>query len=112
MPMNARLTLTHRLGGWDNGIEVVMVKAKNGVSDVRNEIKTSGYSLVNLRASYAWKQTRVDFGIENLFDKSYDLPLGGAYTGQGTTMAINGIPWGIAVPGMGRSAYAGISVKF
>lgn len=112
MPMNARLTLTHRLGGWDNGIEVVMVKAKNGVSDVRNEIKTSGYSLVNLRASYAWKQTRVDFGIENLFDKSYDLPLGGAYAGQGSTMSMNGIPWGIAVPGMGRSAYAGISVKF
>jgi iron complex outermembrane receptor protein len=112
MPMNARLTLTHRLGGWDNGIEVVMVKAKDGVSDVRNEIKTSGYSLVNLRASYAWKQTRVDFGIENLFDKSYDLPLGGAYAGQGSTMSMNGIPWGIAVPGMGRSAYAGVSVKF
>ncbi|MDT3735905.1 MAG: TonB-dependent receptor [Denitratisoma sp.] len=112
MPMNARITLTQQVGGWDNGIELVMVKAKNGVSDVRNEIRTDGYSLVNLRASHSWKQTRVDFGIENLFDKSYDLPLGGAYTAQGTTMSMNGIPWGIAVPGMGRSAYAGISVKF
>jgi len=112
MPMNARITLTQQIGGWDNGIELVMTKAKNGVSDVRNEIKTAGYSLVNLRASYSWKQARVDFGIENLFDKSYDLPLGGAYTAQGSTMSMNGIPWGIAVPGMGRSAYAGISMKF
>jgi iron complex outermembrane receptor protein len=112
MPLNARITLTQRIGGWDNGIELVMTKAKNGVSDARNEIKTAGYSLVNLRASYSWKQTRVDFGIENLFDKSYDLPLGGAYAGQGSTMSMNGIPWGIAVPGMGRSAYAGVSVKF
>jgi hypothetical protein len=53
---------------------------------VRNEIKTPGYSLVNLRTSYAWKQVRVDFGMENLFDKFYYLPTGGAYTGQGTTM--------------------------
>jgi hypothetical protein len=35
---------------------------------------------------HAWKQVRVDFGIENLFDKFYYLPTGGAYTGQGTTM--------------------------
>jgi hypothetical protein len=34
------------------------------------------------------------------------MPLGGAYVGQGTTMSTNGIPWGVAVPGMGRSIYA------
>ena len=112
MPLNARLTLTHQYGGWDNAVELVMVKSKNDVSDVRNEIKTSGYGLINLRASHSWQQARVDFGIENLFDKRYDLPTGGAYTGQGTTMGINSIPWGIAVPGMGRSIYAGVNYKF
>lgn len=112
MPLNAKIMLTQRLGGWNNGIELVMVEEKNNVSDVRNEIKTSGYSLVNLRASYAWRQARVDFGIENLFDKFYRLPLGGAYAGQGRTMSMNGIPWGIAVPGMGRSLYTGLNVKF
>jgi iron complex outermembrane receptor protein len=50
--------------------------------------------------------------VENLFDKFYSLPTGGAYTGQGSTMQINGIPWGIAVPGVGRSIYAGINVTF
>ncbi len=116
MPLNAKLTLTHKLGGWDNALELVMVKAKNNVSDVRNEIKTPSYNLVNLRTSYSWKQARVDFGIENLFDKKYYLPLGGAYTGQGTTMSNPALPnypqWGTAVPGMGRSIYAGVNVKF
>ncbi len=114
MPLNAKLTLTHQYGGWNNGVEFIMVKANNDTSDVRNEIETSGYNLINLRSSYSWKQTRVDFGIENLFDKRYDLPTGGAYTGQGSTMLLNtaNMPWGIAVPGMGRSLYAGVNVKF
>ena len=55
---------------------------------------------------------RLDVGVENLLDKFYYQPTGGAYTGQGTTMSINGIPWGIGVPGMGRSIYAGVNVKF
>jgi iron complex outermembrane receptor protein len=116
MPLNSRLTLTHQHGGWDNGVELVMVKSKNDTSGVRNEIETSGYSLINLRGSHSWKQVRVDFGVENLFDKHYHLPLGGAYTGQGTTMANPALPnypqWGTAVPGMGRSIYAGVNYKF
>ena len=112
MPLNAKLALTHQTGGWDNAVELVLVKGKNDVSDVRNEITTGGYGLTNLRASYSWKQARIDFGIENLFDKFYSMPLGGAYTGQGTTMMLNAIPWGIAVPGAGRSFYAGVNFKF
>ena len=112
MPLNAKATLTHQLGGWNNAIELVMVKGKEDVSDIRNEIKTSGYSLTNLRTSYSWKQVRVDFGVENLFDKLYSLPLGGAYVGQGKTMSTNGIPWGTVVPGMGRSIYMGLNLKF
>jgi iron complex outermembrane receptor protein len=118
MPLNAKLTLTHKHGGWDNAVELVMVKAKNDVSDMRNEMHTPGYNLVNLRGSYSWKQVRIDFGVENLFDKLYYLPLGGAYIGQGTTMTIGTATtytapvWGTPVPGQGRSLYAGINYKF
>lgn len=112
MPLNAKLAVTQKMGRWDNSAELVLVSAKDRVSDMRNEIKTPGYSLVNLRSSYAWKTVRLDFGVENLFDKFYYLPTGGAYTGQGTTMSITGIPYGTAVPGMGRSIYAGVNVKF
>ncbi|MCG2575656.1 TonB-dependent receptor [Dechloromonas sp. XY25] len=112
MPLNARLSLTHQSGGWANAIEWAGVHGKRDVSGVRNEIATAGYSLIHLRASYTWQNVRVDFGVENLFDRFYYLPTGGTYTGQGTTMSINGIPWGIAVPGMGRAFYAGLNVKF
>jgi iron complex outermembrane receptor protein len=117
MPLNARLALTQKFVGWDNALEFVMVKGKNSGSDARNEMDTPGYGLVNLRASHSWKQVRLDFGIENLFDRLYYHPLGGAYTGQGTTMsssttAATTPKWGTPVPGPGRSIYAGLTVKF
>lgn len=116
MPLNGKFALTQKLEGWDNRAELVMVQAKKNVSDMRNEIKTPGYGLVHLRGSYAWDQVRFDFGVENLLDKAYFLPTGGAYTGQGTTMTNPALPnypqWGTPVPGMGRSLYAGMNYKF
>ena len=70
-----------------------------------------------MRSSYKWKQLSVNFGIENLFDKFYNDPLGGAYMGQGVTMTGTNatkpfVPWGTSAPGMGRSIYAGMTYKF
>ncbi len=115
MPLNGKVALTHQYGGWSNAVELVGVAGKNDTSSVRNEIHTAGYSLTHLRTSYTWKNVRVDLGVENLFDRFYYLPLGGAYTGQGTTMSATGTyspAYGIAVPGMGRSIYAGLNIKF
>ena len=112
MPLNLRLDLVHRLGGWQGTLEGELVDAKDDVSAVRNEITTPGYGLLHLRASYVWRRLRLDAGVENLLDKRYALPLGGAYIGQGQTMAANGVPYGIAVPGMGRSIYSGVSLRF
>ena len=112
MPLNAKIALTHRLGGWDNALELVLVDAKDDVSAVRNEISTGSYQLLNLNLSHNWSRVRVDLAIENVLDESYALPLGGAYIGQGTTMSMNGVRWGIAVPGMGRSFNAGVTLRF
>jgi iron complex outermembrane receptor protein len=116
MPLNAKLAVTQKLGAWRNTVEGEFVAAKNDVSAVRNEIATAGYGLIHLRSRYELKGYSIDFGIENLFDRSYALPLGGAYTGQGTTMTNPALPnypqWGTAVPGPGRSVYAGLNVKF
>ncbi|NWF36464.1 TonB-dependent receptor [Mariprofundus sp. KV] len=111
MPLNGRLGLTHRLGGWTSSLEAEMVAAKTKVSQIRNEVATAGYGLLNLRGSYEWKHLRVDAGIENLLNKFYNDPLGGAYTGQGKTMSAADVPWGVAVPGMGRSIYVGMTLK-
>jgi iron complex outermembrane receptor protein len=112
MPLNGRFTLNHRIGEWDNELEWVVVSSKDDVSSVRNEVKTPGYGIVDLRVSHSWSRIRVDVGVENLLDQFYFLATGGTYTGQGTTMMLNGIPWGIGVPGMGRSYYAGFTLSF
>lgn len=112
MPPNLKLTLVQRLGTWSNTAEVQLVGAKNQVSQVRNEMRTGGYSLFNLRSSCEWKHIRLDLGIENLFNRFYAQPLGGAYVGQGASMTSNGIPWGTPVPGMGRSVNAALNVSF
>ena len=117
MPLNARLSLTHRVGGWDSALEVVGVARKDRVSRVRNEVETAGYGLVDLRVAHAWKRVRLDLGVDNLFDRFHALPTGGAYLGQGMTMAMNPPgsnppQWGTAVPGPGRSMYTAVSVTF
>ncbi|HEX8979711.1 MAG TPA: TonB-dependent receptor [Parasulfuritortus sp.] len=112
MPLNARFAVVQRLNSWTNSVELQLVAGKKDVSQTRNELQTGGYGLVNLRSSYAWKHMRLDVGVENLFDKFYNAPLGGAYVGQGKTMSILGVPWGVAVPGPGRSFYTALSGKF
>jgi iron complex outermembrane receptor protein len=112
MPLNTKLAVVQSMGSWTNTAEVQLVAAKTNVSQVRNEVQTGGYSLFNLRSSYEWKKARLDIGVDNLFNKFYSLPLGGAYVGQGMTMGINSIPWGVPVPGMGISIYTALNFKF
>jgi iron complex outermembrane receptor protein len=116
MPLNANLALTQEIGSWSNTVEGEFVAAKHDVSRVRNEMQTPGYGLVHLRSRYERDAWSVELGIENLFDRFYELPLGGAYVGQGTTMTIPPSPnqpqWGTPVPGQGRSIYAGVTMKF
>lgn len=113
MPLNGRFALNHRKERWENTLELVAVDGKDKLSDIRNELQTSGYALLNLRSSYRWDTVRLDVGIDNLTDRYYDLPAGGAYLGEGATMSMSGgVNYGTAVPGPGRSIYAGVKVKF
>ncbi|UCV07541.1 TonB-dependent receptor [Dechloromonas denitrificans] len=112
MPLNTKLALVNRLGGWTSTAEFQWVDAKDHVSQVRNEAQTKAYSLLNLRSSYEWKYVRIDIGLENALNKFYLLPLGGAYLGQGNSMTTNGVPWGMSVPGRGRSLNLALNLKF
>lgn len=116
MPLNAKFSLEQKLGGWTNVAEVKLVSEKDEVQAVRKELRTPGYGLLNLYSSYEWKQVRFDVGVENVFDKLYYHPLGGAYVGQGATMnsgTTAGTPqYGTSIPGMGRSINLGLTLKF
>ena len=108
MPLNATLALTQEIGSWSNMLEGEFVAAKDQVSKVRNEMQTPGYGLVHLRSRYEREVWSAELGIENLFDRFYELPLGGADVGQGTTMTVPPPPnqpqWGTPVPGQGRES--------
>ncbi|WP_431859128.1 TonB-dependent receptor [Azospirillum sp.] len=110
MPVNALLTLEHRLGGWSSAVELQATARKERVESVRNEPETPSYALVNLRTGYAWNNIRFDVGVENLFDQHYYQPLGGVdyadYRAGGSRGRVG------ALPGMGRSFIAGMTVKF
>ena len=116
MPINAKLALDHRLGGWTNSVELQMVGSKDQVSQVRNELTTPGYALVNLRTGYQWQQVKVEFGIDNLFNRTYYLPLGGVdlstYAPAGGGMMAPTSPYGYSVLGPGRSYNGRLSVTF
>jgi len=109
MPVNGRLALEHRLGGWSSAVELTLVNEKSEVNDLRNEPLTPGYALVNLRTSYEWENIRLDLGVENLLDKLYYPPLGGIdYAGYKAEKPMHPGP----VPGEGRSFNAGVTVRF
>ena len=133
MPLNGKVTLAHRLNGWDNALEFVMVDGKDHVSSMRNELHTPAYSLLNLRSSYTLNNWKLNFGVENILDKKYTLPLGGAYVGEGNSMSFQGevgnvglmtpggastgsrgtaSMYGTGVPGPGRSFYLSTSYSF
>jgi iron complex outermembrane receptor protein len=106
MPFNARLGFEHKLGGWRNSIDAQLVAPKRDVSIERNELKTPGYAVINLATSYEWENITGTLGIDNLFDKLYYQPLGGAdLSDTNKTRQYN-------VPGIGRSFIGGITVKF
>lgn len=113
MPLNGKVALVHRLGGWSNTVEVQMVAPKKRVSQVRNEVAAEGYGLLNLRTSAQLnKHIRLDLALENVFNRFYQHPLGGAYVGQGRTMYLDSMQWGNYVPGTGRSFNAALNVNF
>lgn len=116
MPANLRLGLENQRalgnGQLTTTLEWEGMQAKKRLSSVRNEIRTHGYALLNLRARYEVGALGVDLGVDNLLNRGYSLPLGGAYVGQASSMMLNTVPWGTAVPGHGRSIYLGFNYKF
>lgn len=110
MPLNARLALEHDYNSWHNVLETELVGSKDRVSAVRAEQKTAGYALLNWRSSVdVSRSIQLNVGIDNLFDRTYRLPLGGLEYASADMMM------GVApttLRGIGRSINAGFSVSF
>ncbi|MBL8214805.1 MAG: carboxypeptidase regulatory-like domain-containing protein [Bryobacterales bacterium] len=110
MPVNARAWVEHRLRSWSSAFEFQAVDAKQNVQALRNELRTPGYTLFHVRTSYRWHladsaSVRLDFGIDNLANRFYAMPLGGRYWIGDTTGRTQ-------VPGMGRNLHGGLTFEF
>ncbi|WP_395664503.1 TonB-dependent receptor [Methylocella sp.] len=114
MPVNATLALDQTFGAWSSSLELQLVGSKTAVSQVRNELATSSYALLNFRLGYQWEALRIDFGVDNILNANYFLPLGGANLVNYTTTTMMGTSpaYGYAVAGLGRSFNGRLSVKF
>lgn len=111
MPYTMKLALNHRSGAFEADANIEFVAEKNRVDATRNEPRTQSYALVNLLAGYTLPMlaqgVKLSVEAKNLFDKGYDLPLGGMSLGDyGATGVLR------PVPGMGRSINLGLSTKF
>jgi iron complex outermembrane receptor protein len=107
MPPKGRVQLTHTLGPWASRLEVVAVDAKTRVDMTRMEPTTPAYTLVNVAGGYAWKNLKLELGVDNLFNKAYAPPLGGVSLGD---FAATGMLR--SLPGRGRSVNLGLSTRF
>ena len=86
------------------------VDRKKHMDTRRLEAATDSYALVDLEVSYRWEKLALSLGLSNLFDRYYDMPLGGAnYAGW---LATDRTEQFGALPGEGRSVDIGIKYDF
>ncbi|WP_022950127.1 TonB-dependent receptor [Methylohalobius crimeensis] len=113
MPFNLKWSLNHKLGGWQSSFEMQFVDEKDDVQEIRNELRTSSYILLNAKTSYQWKFITVDVGLDNILDKQYFHPLSGVYIGDQNAMTLNSSrPKTTNLPGQGRSVYVGLTLSY
>lgn len=78
MPWQGRFKLTHGYRAFSHSLLLNFVEAKKDVDQIREEPKTSGYTLFDYQFNWTFSQTiEAQFNMRNIFDRWYQLPLGG-----------------------------------
>lgn len=102
MPLNLRLGFDEEVKGLSAGFGSELVDHKSRLDPNRMELPTPGYALFNVHAVYKSKYVQGGFRADNLFNRLYELPLGGnnidiysatgmmtPVTGRGRSLAVN-----------------------
>ena len=107
-PLRGAINLDHQLSGWENNIELSVVREQNELARYNDEPRTPGYALLNLRTGYTFRNhINVQVGMENLFDKRYADHLGGINRVMSSDVGV-----GERIPGAGRFVYVQASCRF
>jgi iron complex outermembrane receptor protein len=110
MPLNARSAFDEECKGLTVGIGLQAVDRKSRVDPLRYEQITPGYTLVNMHASYRRKFLEAGASADNLFNRSYELPLGGVNFDD--FMASMWMAQIKPLTGRGRSATFNLTARF
>lgn len=107
MPLNLRLTFDEEIKGLIAGMGAEMADSKTRLDPNRLELRTPGYTLFNLHVAYKSKYLQGGVRVDNLFNRLYELPLGGnnidIYSATGSMTPVNG---------RGRSASIHLTATF
>lgn len=76
-PLHTKLTLSQQIGIFENTLSWEWVDTKSRVDFNRLENQTHSYNLVNLSSKATFNALTLSAEVTNLFDKFYELPLGG-----------------------------------
>jgi len=110
MPINLRLSLDEEWKGLVAGMGMEAVDRKSRLDPNRLEQATPGYTLFNLHASYRRGFLEANAGADNLFNRWYELPLGGLnFDDYMASMWMNQI---LPLTGRGRSARFALTARF
>ncbi len=112
MPFNLKLSLDHQLADWKSAFEMQFVSSKNDVQALRGELQTPSYILLNAKTGYKWENLSLNAGVDNLLNKEYFYPLGGAYIGNQSTMFLGNSSPNQNLPSLGRSLYFGMTITY
>ncbi len=105
MPLNLRMALDEERKGLTAGVGAQAVDHKSRLDPNRLEQATPGYTLFDLHAGFRRGFLQANAKVENLFNRDYELPLGGVnfddfmasgwmgqikpLTGRGRSMLVN-----------------------
>ena len=107
MPLNLRLAFDEEVRGLSAGFSSEMADSKSRLDPNRMELRTPGYALFNLHAAYKSKFVQGGLRVDNLYNRLYELPLGGnnidIYSATGNMTPVTG---------RGRSASINLTITF
>jgi iron complex outermembrane receptor protein len=105
-PLHGTVSLEQHWLGWRSALELAWAAPQHQVSAFNDELPSSGYAVLNLRAGYTFAEHfDIDLVAENLFDRRYEDHL------AGINQVLNSdLPVGARIPEPGR--FVAVSVRY
>ena len=107
-PPNTSIRLGYAGENWDLGLESVLYRAQDKVSDTNREQETAGYGLLNVGALWQLTpQLQLAAGVDNLLDKEFKDHLAGYNRARNPDIALRE-----RLPGTGTNIFARVNYSF